>query len=66
MVGKSVKGARTTSVDEPDVRAIRMAADISQSSQDSSELTSGYMEIPGLTEGGCAESGCFDEIVVGR
>jgi putative transcriptional regulator len=31
MAGKSVRGARTTSVDEPDVRAIRKAADISQS-----------------------------------
>src|SRR3970040_783509 len=31
MAGKSVHGARTTSVDEPDVRAIRKAADISQS-----------------------------------
>jgi putative transcriptional regulator len=31
MSGKSVRGARTTSVDEPDVRAIRKAADISQS-----------------------------------
>ena len=31
MAGKSVLGARTTSVDEPDVRAIRKAADISQS-----------------------------------
>jgi putative transcriptional regulator len=29
--GKSVRGARTTSIDEPDVRAIRKAADISQS-----------------------------------
>ena len=31
MAGKSVRGARTTSVDEPDVRAIRKAAEISQS-----------------------------------
>jgi putative transcriptional regulator len=31
MAGKSVRGARTTSFDEPDVRAIRKAADISQS-----------------------------------
>jgi putative transcriptional regulator len=31
MAGKPVRGARTTSVDEPDVRAIRKAADISQS-----------------------------------
>lgn len=31
MAGKSVRGARATSVDEPDVRAIRKAADISQS-----------------------------------
>lgn len=31
MAGKSVRGARTTSVAEPDVRAIRKAADISQS-----------------------------------
>jgi putative transcriptional regulator len=31
MAGKSVRGTRTTSVDEPDVRAIRKAADISQS-----------------------------------
>ena len=31
MAGKSVRGARTTSVDDPDVRAIRKAADISQS-----------------------------------
>ena len=31
MAGKSVRGARTASVDEPDVRAIRKAADISQS-----------------------------------
>jgi putative transcriptional regulator len=30
MAGKSVRGARTTSVDDPDVRAIRKAADISQ------------------------------------
>jgi putative transcriptional regulator len=31
MAGKSVRGSRTKSVDEPDVRAIRRAADISQS-----------------------------------
>ena len=31
LAGKSVRGARTTSIDEPDVRAIRKAADISQS-----------------------------------
>ena len=31
VAGKSVRGARTTKVDEPDVRAIRKAADISQS-----------------------------------
>ena len=31
MAGKSIRGARTTVVDEPDVRAIRRAADISQS-----------------------------------
>jgi putative transcriptional regulator len=31
MAGKSVRGARTTAVDEPDVKAIRKAADISQS-----------------------------------
>ena len=31
MAGKSVRGARTTPVDEPDVKAIRKAADISQS-----------------------------------
>ena len=31
MARKSVRGARTTSVDDPDVRAIRKAADISQS-----------------------------------
>lgn len=31
MAGKSVRGARTTAVDEPDVKAIRQAADISQS-----------------------------------
>lgn len=31
MTDKSVRGARTTSLDEPDVRAIRKAADISQS-----------------------------------
>jgi putative transcriptional regulator len=31
MAGKSVHGSRTKSVDEPDVRAIRRAAAISQS-----------------------------------
>ena len=31
MAGKSIRGARVTVVDEPDVRAIRRAADISQS-----------------------------------
>lgn len=31
MAGKSVRGSRTTLVDEPDVRAIRKAANISQS-----------------------------------
>ena len=31
MAGKSIRGARATVVDEPDVRAIRRAADISQS-----------------------------------
>ena len=31
MAGKSVRGARTTALDEPDVRAIRKAANISQS-----------------------------------
>jgi putative transcriptional regulator len=31
MAGKSVRGSRTKSVDEPDVRAIRRAAEISQS-----------------------------------
>ena len=31
LAGKSVRGARTTSIDEPDVRAIRKAAHISQS-----------------------------------
>jgi len=31
MSGKSIRGARATVVDEPDVRAIRKAADISQS-----------------------------------
>jgi putative transcriptional regulator len=31
MAGKTVRGSRTKSVDEPDVRAIRRAADISQS-----------------------------------
>jgi putative transcriptional regulator len=31
MAGKSVRGTRTTFVDEPDVKAIRKAADISQS-----------------------------------
>jgi putative transcriptional regulator len=31
LAGKSVRGTRTTSIDEPDVRAIRKAADISQS-----------------------------------
>jgi putative transcriptional regulator len=31
MAGKSSRGARATVVDEPDVRAIRRAADISQS-----------------------------------
>ena len=31
MAGKSVRGTRAKSVDEPDVRAIRRAADISQS-----------------------------------
>jgi DNA-binding XRE family transcriptional regulator len=31
MAGKSIRGARATVVDEPDVRAIRKAADISQS-----------------------------------
>ena len=31
MAGESVRGTRTTSIDEPDVRAIRKAADISQS-----------------------------------
>jgi putative transcriptional regulator len=31
MSGKSIRGARATVVDEPDVRAIRRAADISQS-----------------------------------
>jgi putative transcriptional regulator len=31
IAGKSVRSVRTTSVDEPDVRAIRKAADISQS-----------------------------------
>ena len=30
MAGKSIRGARATVVDEPDVRAIRRAADISQ------------------------------------
>jgi len=30
MSGKSTRGARATEVDEPDVRAIRKAADISQ------------------------------------
>jgi putative transcriptional regulator len=31
MAGKSIRGARATAVDEPDVRAIRKAADISKS-----------------------------------
>jgi len=31
IAGKSIRGARATVVDEPDVRAIRKAADISQS-----------------------------------
>ena len=31
MSGKSIRGARSTVVDEPDVRAIRKAADISRS-----------------------------------
>jgi len=31
MAGKPIRGARATVVDEPDVRAIRKAADISQS-----------------------------------
>jgi putative transcriptional regulator len=31
VAGKSVRGARTTALDEPDVRAIRKAANISQS-----------------------------------
>jgi len=31
MAGKAVRGARTTQMDEPDVRAIREAAKISQS-----------------------------------
>jgi putative transcriptional regulator len=31
LAGKAVRGARTTQVDEPDVRAIREAAKISQS-----------------------------------
>jgi putative transcriptional regulator len=31
MAGKAVRGARTTQLDEPDVRAIREAANISQS-----------------------------------
>ncbi len=31
MAGKSARGSRTKSVDEPDVRVIRRAADISQS-----------------------------------
>jgi putative transcriptional regulator len=31
MAGKSVRGARTTQLDHPDVRAIRKAANISQS-----------------------------------
>jgi putative transcriptional regulator len=31
MAGKPVRGSRTKSIDEPDVRAIRRAADISQS-----------------------------------
>ena len=31
MAGKPIRGARVTVVDEPDVRAIRKAADISQS-----------------------------------
>lgn len=31
MSGKAVRGVRTTKLDEPDVRAIRMAANISQS-----------------------------------
>lgn len=31
MAGKPIRGARATVVDEPDVRAIRRAADISQS-----------------------------------
>ena len=31
MAGKSIRGTRATVVDEPDVRAIRKAADISQS-----------------------------------
>jgi putative transcriptional regulator len=31
MAGKSVRGTRMKSIDEPDVRAIRRAADISQS-----------------------------------
>jgi len=31
MAGKSIRGPRATVVDEPDVRAIRKAADISQS-----------------------------------
>lgn len=31
MAGESVPGVRSTSVDEPDVKAIRKAADISQS-----------------------------------
>ena len=31
MAGKSIRGARATVVDEPDVRAIRRTADISQS-----------------------------------
>jgi DNA-binding transcriptional regulator YiaG len=31
MAGKSIRGARATVVDEPDVRAIRKAAEISQS-----------------------------------
>ena len=31
MAGKPIRGARATVVDEPDVRAIRKAAEISQS-----------------------------------
>jgi putative transcriptional regulator len=31
MAGKSVRGARSTQLDEPDIRAIREAANISQS-----------------------------------